>query len=228
MSVTHPFWVMVNTRQPFLTTKSNKTVITPPLYMTVQCRQQWEKVKPVNHKCRCDKTAIYHTDSVRQYTFMYFELRLHLECGIGEKVMDECSLCQYTHVSWHLPPYILYIWVLLCLFGHVCACVCVCVCKYPVFSQCVVAGGLLYEGPVVLQTGLAWRALLPRLRLLHCSHLMQAGEGLTVLPLETHKHIYPHVNSIHSQTFHGVHGNIFEMEIRMFHNLYLPILKKNW
>ncbi len=124
-----------------------------------------------------------------------------------------------------LTPAALYtVYMSVVVFVWACVCMCVCVCKYPVFSQCVVAGGLLYEGPVVLQTGLAWRALLPRLRLLHCSHLMQAGEGLTVLPLETHKHIYPHVNSIHSQTFHGVHGNIFEMEICTFHNLYLPIL----
>lgn len=32
--------------------------------------------------------------------------------------------------------------------------VCLCACVYPVLSQGVVAGCLLYEGPVVLQTGL--------------------------------------------------------------------------
>lgn len=35
-----------------------------------------------------------------------------------------------------------------------CTRVCVFVRNYPVLSQCVVAGGLLYERPVVLQTGL--------------------------------------------------------------------------
>lgn len=57
-------------------------------------------------------------------------------------------------------------------------------CAYPVFSQRIVAGGLLYEGPVVLQTGLTRGTLLARRRLLHASHLMQAGQGLTVLALE--------------------------------------------
>lgn len=64
---------------------------------------------------------------------------------------------------------------------------CVCVCLYPVLSQRIVAGGLLYESPVVLQAGLTRGALLARLRMLHCSHLVQAGEGLTVLSLQTHE-----------------------------------------
>lgn len=101
------------------------------------------------------------------------------------------NLCLYMHVSWHLPT----------LYIRACLCVCERVCVYPVLSQCVVAGGLLYEGPVVLQTGLTWGALLPRLRLLHCSHLVQAGEGLTVLSLETHTH-----TQIYNQ--HIVTGNI--------------------
>lgn len=59
--------------------------------------------------------------------------------------------------------------------------------NYPVLSQCVVAGGQLYKRPVVLQTGLTWGALWPRWRLLHRSHLVQAGEGLPILSLGTHK-----------------------------------------
>lgn len=59
--------------------------------------------------------------------------------------------------------------------------------SYPVLSQSVVARGLLYKRPVVLQTGLTWGALRPRWRLLHCSHLVQAGEGLPILSLGTHK-----------------------------------------